>query len=217
MKFCIKCGKKIEADSAFCPFCGAKQPSPSVRLLSQVTSSVSKTGDGSHSRQSAQQTDASPVNQPISHPTTKTSHSSLSIIIGVIVLVIVAGLGKYGYNTYQRNHLSDQEIADMSRTVVSKHLGSNNEVYYSKSTNTIDVVPIYGSNFYEDVEEVIVYGEGTESLSNYLEELKKISEEMADQMPTKDHDVKVQLLNPENEDRHLYIIENGTITYDFSE
>ncbi|AVK63389.1 hypothetical protein C5Z26_04405 [Lactobacillus sp. CBA3606] len=225
MKFCIKCGQKIEADSEFCPFCGTKQPPLPEKPSSQADMPASATGEtepvtsATQPQQSVPVADVPPVNQSTSQsaPTAPASHSSLSIIIGVIVLVIVVGLGKYGYDTYQRNHLSEQAIADISQTVVTEHLGSSNEVYYSKRTNTIRVIPDYDSKLYQAVEDVITYNDGNGIISTYLEKFKKISEEMADKMPTKDHDVKVQLVNPENEDRYLYIVENGTVVYDFND
>ncbi|MCH5465644.1 zinc ribbon domain-containing protein [Levilactobacillus tujiorum] len=198
MKYCTKCGHPLKDDQPFCTNCGAKQ---------------------TISADSANATASKPASEPAQGATVANlSHNqTLWLIVGVIVVITLGIGGYYGSNTYKRNHLTEQEIADIGAGVATKYLGSDAvKVYYNKSDNELTMVAKSGTALYDRAEDSISdYGD-IDSLSPYVGKFKKISTAMSPQMPTDLRDVRVEFMNPENTDRYLYVTENGKVAYDFT-
>ena len=210
MKYCIHCGKQLDNGAAFCPYCGYQQPQVDAESEPKATRTAEQP--------------ARPVSTPVTAPASKQampessqSKSILMLVLGLVLIIAIVFGGKKAYSTYQRNHLSEQDIADISQRVTTKYLGSDNKVYYSKADNLISIVPGTSSNLYSDLEDVLDDSSDASEMTPYVTKLKKISTEMAEQMPTKDHNVKVQLVNPDIHERYLYTVTNGTVNYDFTD
>lgn len=203
MKYCTKCGHQLEAGQQFCTNCGAKQPD--VTAATEPTQADVK-----------QSVDSSSLGQK---PIKKASGGvrTLWIVIAAVAVVILGVAGHYGSNTYKRNHLTEQEIANIGDDVASKYLGSDEvNVYYNKSDNEMTMVAKSGTALYDRAEDSVSYYGNIDSLSSYVSKFKKISAAMSPKMPTDLKNVRVEFMNPANTNRYLYITENGKVTYDFT-
>lgn len=204
MRYCTNCGHQLKAGQQFCTNCGAKQPDDSATPVNEQTTSVQAP------QATSEQPDANPSNS-------NGGLQPLILVLGVI-LVIALGVGGYrGYNTYKRNHLTQQEIADIGADVANKYLGKGNvSVYYDKSENELYMEAKSGTGLYDRAEDSISSYGDIDSLSPYVGRFKKISKTMSPLMPTDLKDVRVEFMNPENTSRYLYITENGQVNYDFT-
>jgi len=200
MKYCTNCGHPLKADQPFCTNCGAKQTI--IADPRNVTTATTR-------KTSAPDQGVTAAN--FSH------NPALWLIVGAIVVIVLGIGGYYGANTYKRNHLTEQEIADIGDGVATKYLGSDAvKVYYNKSDNQLTMVAKSGTALYDRAEDSISdYGD-TDSLAPYVDKFKKISTAMSPKMPTDLQDIQVEFMNPENTSRYLYVTENGKVTYDFT-
>lgn len=212
MKYCTKCGHQLKDDQLFCTNCGAKQR-PTVAVSSTATPPTDKQPTRASQPAGQPQTQFTQPAAPVA------SHGlrALLLVIGAVVVMALGVGGYYGYNTYKRNHLTEQEIADIGDGVAAKYLGSGNvSVYYDKSDNELTMEAKSGTRLYDRAEDSVSgYGD-LDSLSPYVGKFKKISTAMSPLMPTDLKDVRVEFMNPENTDRYLYITENGAVKYDFT-
>lgn len=196
MKFCVNCGKQIKSTERFCTYCGAKQPEI-VNKDDVVPNNAQQSAQNLNIHSSA------------------SNSTSILVIIGIIVVIILGIGGKYGYDTYQRNHLSQQQIADMGFSVANHYFDNEVNDFYSKANNTMDIRPKTGTTVYNTLD-VAIYGYPNEArLDKYKSQLKKVSNNLNPKMPTSLKGVEVRLMNPENNNRYLYIAKNGKIIYDF--
>lgn len=139
------------------------------------------------------------------------------IVVGAIVLIVLGVAGYNGYNTYKRDNLTQQEIANIGDGVTSKYLGNSATVRYSKSDNVLTVEADEDTDLYDIAYDMTNGYDEADDMAPYLTKLKKISTAMAPLMPTNLKDVRVELLNPQNTNLHLYTAEDGDIIYDFTD
>ncbi|MFC6181442.1 zinc-ribbon domain-containing protein [Lactiplantibacillus daowaiensis] len=210
MKFCIKCGQQLAAETQFCTNCGAEQPDATTTESStESTNETEATSAATETPQRAAQATTVPDDE-------ESSRQMKWLIIGIIVALLVAVGGAMGYQTYKRNHLTEQDIADIGYDVATNSLGDDITVYYDKTNNNMDIVAKSGSSLYNRADDVVNGYISAGRLTSYVGKFKKISTEMAKKMPTDSRDVRVRFMNPENTNRYLYITQNGDVTYDFT-
>jgi len=219
MKYCIKCGQQLSPGTKFCTRCGAEQTDDEATSTSQ-----SATIDSQAPTDETTATDD--VNQAQRVSTEKMANGDAEdndgcgmtvIVIGFIILLLVGFFGVKGYQTYKRNHLTEQQLANIGGDVADDILGADEvTVYYSKENNELDLVANSGTTLYDRADDVVNGYASAGRLKSYVSDFEDISTEMSKKMPTDLRDVRVRFMNPENTDRSLYTTQDGEVKYDFT-
>jgi len=209
MKYCIKCGQQLAADQRFCTHCGAEQPA--------ATEADSQTATTEPATSADETTDQDQAETTVEPDTETTDHSLTWIVIGLIIVVLIGWAGVKSYQTYKRNHLTEQELANIGGDVADNYLGKDVvTVYYGKEDNELDLVAKSGTGLYNRADDVVNGYISANRLTSYVGKFKKISTAMSKKMPTDLRDVRVRFMNPESTNRYLYVTQNGEVTYDFT-
>lgn len=107
MKFCIKCGKEIQDDSVFCPFCGSKQESENQKETVNQEPIENQKQKTEETAQKKEKDEVSPKSRTITLVLAlivgflgihrfyvgKTGTGVLQLLISVIFGSVTAGLG----------------------------------------------------------------------------------------------------------------------------
>ena len=216
MKYCTNCGQRLSASTKFCTRCGAEQ-----QVDSEVMSQPVAADSQSQPTETASTDDVNQAQRVAPEVTAKADDSSglkmNLIVIGFILLLFAGFFGIQGYKTYKRNHLTEQQLANIGGDVADKYLGTDEvTAYYGKEDNELDLVAKSGTTLYNRADDVVNGYASAGRLKSYISKFEDISTEMSEKMPTDLRDVRVRFMNPENTNRYLYITQDGEVTYDFT-
>ncbi|MFD1421936.1 zinc-ribbon domain-containing protein [Lactiplantibacillus songbeiensis] len=216
MKYCTNCGQRLSASTKFCTRCGAEQ-----QVDSEVMSQPVAADSQSQPTEPASTDDVNQAQRVAPEVTAKADDSSglkmNLIVIGFILLLFAGFFGIRGYQTYKRNHLTEQELANIGSDIADKYLGEGQvTVYYDKETNELDLVAKTGTKLYNRADDVVNGFANVSKLKPFRSAFEEISIDMSEKMPTNLRDVHVRFMNPANTNRYLYIWQDGEVTYDFT-
>jgi len=196
MKYCPKCGTKLDDSARFCTKCGYNfensNPSKTIKSTSYVQNS-------------------SKFNQPVSINTqTKSTHWNALAIVVLVLLIVITGFTVWSHTASYRNAFTtdDEKATQLVKWNNKNDINFGTDISVDGTNIIMD--PRDDSNFADYYHYYMYYGDDNSSDQELVDTLLKVSRHVTN-MWGKQYTVKV--LNPDNSDRYLMEAKDGQITY----
>lgn len=189
-KFCIKCGKTIQLDAEFCPFCGSSQTNPD------------KTVDGD-----AQVKVTTKTKKP-----KKVWYKRWQFYLTAVLAVALCIGISFSVKKYKLMHDPDSASKEIKRIALNTDDFKGSSVSWDSSVNTFVIDIPEDSRVIETL-----YDGHTSIFDSMVRNLKKESNSLK-KYNSKEHDVSyIQVSVPNHSDKILLAIDKGKIEYNISD